>query len=120
MQDVMVASGIEDDAAGFSVKLPMAMPMMPAFGTKTQSFQFASVGIMNGPADTMMGFPTGTTFTPYAYFRNVSSSPIALQPSVNWMNGSSPQNVSLAASSSARPVEPRRLSVFSRWAAYVR
>jgi hypothetical protein len=33
---------------------------------------------MNGPADTMMGFPTGTTFTPYAYFRNVSSSPTAL------------------------------------------
>ena len=97
MEDVMVASGIEDDAAGFSAKLPMAMPMMSASSTKTQSFQFASVGIMNGPADTMMGFPNGTTFTPYAYFRNVSSSLIALQPSVNWMNGSSPQNVSLAA-----------------------
>jgi len=72
-EDVMLASGIEDDAAGFSAKLPMAMPMMSGSCGKTGSFQFASVGIMNGPADTMMGFPTGTIFTPYAYFRNVSS-----------------------------------------------
>jgi len=52
---------------------------------------------MNGPADTMMGFPKATVFTPYAYFRNVSSSPKVVQPSLNWMNGSSPQSANLPA-----------------------
>jgi hypothetical protein len=66
MEDVLVASGIEDDTAGFSANLPMAVPAMAA-ATQPQSFQFASVGIMNGLADTMMGFPTGTKFTPCAY-----------------------------------------------------
>jgi hypothetical protein len=96
MEDVLVASGIEDDTAGFSANLPMALPAM-ATVAQPQSFQFASVGIMNGQADTMMGFPIGTKFTPYAYFRNVSLSPTVVQPSVNWMNGSAPQSKTLPA-----------------------
>lgn len=63
MEDVLVASGIEDDTAGFSANLPMALPAMAA--GQPQSFQFASVGIMNGPADAMMGFPKAAKFTPY-------------------------------------------------------
>ncbi len=94
MDDLLVGAGIEDGTAGYSANLPIAMTGMPDPNGPRQ-LQFASVGIMNGPADPMMGFPKGLAFTPYIYLRNVSSSPRIVQTSVNWMNGSSPQTTNL-------------------------
>ena len=94
MDDLLVGAGIEDGTAGYSANLPVAMTGMPdPLGPR--QLQFASVGIMNGPADPMMGFPKGLAFTPYIYLRNVTSSPRVVQTSVNWMNGSSPQTTNL-------------------------
>ncbi len=109
MEDLLVAAGIEDDTAGFSANLPVAMPSMDSTAA-SQSFQFASVGMMNGVADSSMGFPAGTNFTPYAYLRNVSSSPRLIHVAVNWMNGSVPQTTDLP-DATLQPGESRQVTI---------
>ncbi len=50
---------------------------------------------MAGPADPMMAFPAGTTFTPYSVLRNISESLISVTPTIWWMAGGVPQSAQL-------------------------
>lgn len=53
-------------------------------------FTFASVGLMVGEPDPMMGFPRGTRFVPYLALRNTTPKPLVLIPVLNYMAGGQP------------------------------
>jgi hypothetical protein len=54
------------------------------------SYALASVGIMVGRPDPMMGFPADTTFSPYTVVRNTGAGPLSLTPALNYTAGSQP------------------------------
>ncbi|MBV9759862.1 MAG: hypothetical protein JO340_04800, partial [Acidobacteriaceae bacterium] len=52
---------------------------------------------MTGLADPMMGFPAGTTFTPYSVLRNVSDEAISITPRLYWMQAGAAHSAKLPA-----------------------
>jgi hypothetical protein len=81
-----IAGGIEDAEHGYSANLPLAMAASDAAQT-VASQTLASTGIMVGKPDPMMGFPPDLRFRPYAYFRNISSTPLRVLPQI-YLGGS--------------------------------
>jgi hypothetical protein len=74
-----VFGGIEDDEHGYSANVPINQVVK---GGGVTTVAFASPGVMVGKQDAMMGFPEHLRFEPYAYFRNVSDTPIELTGNV--------------------------------------
>jgi len=57
----------------------------PPASAKASQMSIAELGLMVGAADPMMLFPAGTTFTPYSVLRNISDAPMAVTPTLCWM-----------------------------------
>src|SRR5579875_1550563 len=74
-----VFGGIEDDEHGYSANVPINEVVK---GGSVTTVAFASPGVMVGKQDAMMGFPEHLRFEPYAYFRNVSDTPVELSGKV--------------------------------------
>lgn len=88
-----ISGGLEDPSVGYSSNLVFTVAPDDAAAA---DFTIAELGLMIGPADPMMAFPTGTTFTPYSVLRNTSDSPIAVTPTLWWMSNGSAQSAQLA------------------------
>lgn len=91
--DLLVNGGLEDIGVGYSAGIPFSAA--PASSTSS-SITVAELGLMTGPADPMMRFPTGTTFSPYTILRNVSNSVITATPTLWWMAGGTAQSFQLS------------------------
>ncbi len=92
---LVVNGGLEDQAVGYSATIPFVRA--PDATADAVQASMSELGLMTGPADPMMLFPAGTTFTPYSVLRNVSTDPITVSPTLWWMQGSAPQSASLPA-----------------------
>ena len=82
---LIVAGGLENASEGFSA--PMVFRTLRSGKSAEQAIRYASVGIMVGSPDPMMGFPEGTKFTPYAVLRNGDSKPLDVQPALYYLQG---------------------------------
>jgi hypothetical protein len=58
--------------------------------------QLASVGVMVNTQDPLLNFPASVSFSPYAYFRNVSATPRTLHFAVYYMDGRTVKTLPLA------------------------
>ena len=83
---MLLNGGLEDQTSGFSANLPFHFFAMPDPGNSTTE-TYAELGLMTGPADPMMSFPNGTTFTPFSVLRNVGNSPVTVTPTLYSMQG---------------------------------
>ncbi len=95
MDQLIVSGGLEDQGTGYSVAIPFTAPQKLELPNQPTQVEIAALGIMTGPADSMMAFPAGTTFTPYSVLRNASESPTSLVPTLWWMEGGSPHSAQL-------------------------
>ncbi len=87
-QDRLIVNGVlEDQGAGYSAAIPFA-PEISSSGMAQVQHDYVELGLMAGAADPMMSFPAGTTFTPYSILRNISAAPIAITPTLWWMERS--------------------------------
>lgn len=92
--DLLVNGGLEDIGSGYSANIPFtSAPASKGRSTAT----VAELGLMTGPADPMMHFPSGTAFTPYTVLRNVSTSSIRATPTLWWMASGSAHSALLSA-----------------------
>jgi hypothetical protein len=96
--DLLVNGGLEDIGVGYSAGIPFSTA--PA-SSAPSSITVAELGLMTGPADPMMRFPAGTTFSPYTVLRNVSNSAITATPTLWWMAGDTAHSFGLSALSLA-------------------
>lgn len=87
--DLLVNGGLQDQAVGYSAMLPF-MFLGGQLPDQTQ-MTVAELGMMVGPADPMLKFPAGTTFTPYSVLRNISDAPVTANPTLWWMADGAPQ-----------------------------
>ena len=94
MTDLVINGGLQDQAVGYSVGLPLAYASM---GSATSKASVAELGLMTGAADPMMQFPAGIVFTPYAIVRNISGSPLTATPTIWWMASGAAQSFQLPA-----------------------
>jgi hypothetical protein len=79
MSEVNVTGGLENRQEGYSALIPFWMPPMASMATPAGSpVTLGHAGIMVGTPDAMMGFPAGTTFTPYLALRNITARSIAV------------------------------------------
>ncbi len=85
---LVVAGGLANEQEGYSENMPFC-PHGTA-STSPAAYAVASVGIMVSQPDPMMGFPSGTTFNPYAVVRNTRGGHLTLVPALNYMAGSQP------------------------------
>jgi uncharacterized protein YjdB len=92
MSDLVINGGLEDQALGYSVGLPLTLVPMASNSSKAT---IAELGLMTGTADPMMQFPAGITFTPYTIVRNISNRPLTATPTVWWMAGGAAQSFQL-------------------------
>lgn len=80
--ELLINGGLEDIGSGYSANIPFNLASV---STQQSTATVVELGLMTGPADPMMRFPAGTTFTPYTVLRNVSSSVLRVSPTVWWM-----------------------------------
>jgi len=93
-----INGGLEDQAVGYSARLPMRPQPLTSSGSPPQSpeaITFSELGLMTGAADPMMNFPWGTVFTPYSLVRNISDEPACVTPQLWWMAGGAPHSATL-------------------------
>ena len=83
---LVVNGGLEDLATGYSAEMPLRPPLH--VNEKSTSTTWTELGLMTGAADPMMSFPTDTVFSPFSLVRNVSDEPVAVTPTLYWMEGS--------------------------------
>lgn len=83
---MLLNGGLEDQTSGFSANLPFHFFAMPD-PSKSTTETYAELGLMTGPADPMMSFPNGTTFTPFSVLRNIGNDPVTVTPSFYSMQG---------------------------------
>lgn len=98
LSSLFISAGTENAKQGFSA--PMYFrdvtdkeAATPGFGSGAR--QVASVGIMAGKQDPMMGFPDGTEFTPYAIVRNTGAQDMSVAPAVQYFVEGKPHSLSL-------------------------
>jgi len=94
---LLINGGLEDPGVGYSANLRFAAPThpLPPMAHFLTQQGIAELGLMVGPADPMMRFPSGTTFTPYSVVRNITSTPISATPNLWWMQGGAPKSFQL-------------------------
>lgn len=97
-----INAGLDDQAVGYSAHLlllpslqPASDPASDASPASPTEISFAELGLMNGAADPMMNFPSGTVFTPYSVVRNISDQPATVTPSLWWMAGGAAKSAQL-------------------------
>jgi hypothetical protein len=90
---LLLSAGLEDVAHGYSAQLPLAS--LPDAASQPSDNSAASVGLMVGAQDPMMGFPSGIRFTPYAYLRNNGTTPVQLYTQAMYMQGGRAQSLAL-------------------------
>ncbi len=90
---VQVVGGLEDATTGFSVDLPLAAQVPPPDAASPR--ELAAVGIMVNQQDPLLNFPASVSFTPYAFFRNISNAPKTLSLVVYYMDGRTQKSLSL-------------------------
>jgi hypothetical protein len=90
--DVIINGGLGDQNAGYSAVLPFTSALALS---QSSHVTVAELGLMTGPADPMMQFPAGVTFTPYAVLRNVSNATVVATPAVWWMAGGAAKSAQL-------------------------
>jgi hypothetical protein len=84
LPDALIVTGsLVDLTKGYSASIPFGSP--PSGSAKIAALSYAEIGLMAGAADPMMHFPAGTTFTPYAVLRDLSTQPISVTPVIYWM-----------------------------------
>ncbi len=96
-QEVSAAGGLLNDAEGYSATLEFqsTTAMRHSGQSEPSSFSWASVGIMVGAPDPMMGFPKNTVFAPYAVLRNSTDHELEIEPVLYLMAGSQMNKISL-------------------------
>ncbi len=87
---VQVFGGLEDATKGFSVDLPVALRLSATDGLGTQ--QLAAAGVMVNQQDPLLNFPDSVSFTPYAFFRNISATPKIVHFVAYYMEGRTPKS----------------------------
>ncbi|MGH9452943.1 MAG: Ig-like domain-containing protein [Terriglobia bacterium] len=112
---VMMLAGLENVQEGYSATLP-PYPEAPAPAATTAPILYGAAGMMIGNADPMMGFPSGTRFTPYAVLRNLTAKAIDVHPEVFYMQGASPVAVPLPVQI-LKPNETRQLDLIGMFPA---
>ena len=105
---LQLAGGLEDAVAGFSADLPLTVARAKAGDIGER--QYASVGILTNQQDPELGFPSTVKFWPYAFFRNISSTPRALHFAAYYMEGKTVTKLSLN-DMTLRPGEAQELAV---------
>lgn len=110
--DLLISGGLEDQTVGYSAIMPFALNPLPSGNANP----IAEIGLMNGPADPMMRFPAGITFTPYTVVRNTSNAPLSTTPTVWWMAGGASHSFQLPAITLAA-YQTRRLDLVASLAA---
>ena len=93
-EGVLINGGLEDDVSGYSANLAFHYRFASAPQPSAPEI-YAELGLMMGAADPMMLFPTGTEFTPFSVARNISNEPLAIKPTVHWMQGGEAHSVML-------------------------
>ncbi|MGO9096908.1 MAG: Ig domain-containing protein [Bryobacteraceae bacterium] len=83
--DLQVAGGLEEPAQGFSLDMPIVR-QTAAQGIPAQQ-RYAAAGVMVGQQQADLNFPAGVSFSPFAFFRNLASSPRQLRFEVYYMEG---------------------------------
>ena len=92
--DLIISGGLQDQTNGYSASLHLAVAMALPPAT---SVSVAELGLMNGPADPMLGFPAGIVFTPYSVLRNASPAPLVATPTFWWMAAGTAHSAQLPA-----------------------
>jgi hypothetical protein len=83
--DLQVSGGLEEPAQGFSLDIPIVRQTAAQGPPALQ--RYAAVGVMVGQQQADLNFPAGVSFSPFAFFRNLASSPRQLQFGVYYMEG---------------------------------
>ena len=111
---LVINGGLKDTSAGYSANMRFG----PAPSSSAQETQttLAELGLMVGAADPMMLFPAGTTFAPYSVLRNISDGPMAIKPTVWWMQAGLARSTELPVLTLS-PGQSRSLDVLSSIAA---
>jgi hypothetical protein len=79
--DVNIIGGMENADQGFSAPMYFRVAGLQA---DPGPRQLAAVGLMVGKPDPMMNFPTDVRFTPYIILHNAQSTPLPVQPSIEY------------------------------------
>ena len=107
MADLVINGGLEDQALGYSAALALVSSPVISTGSKAT---VAELGLMTGPSDPMMQFPSGIVFTPYTVARNISNTLLTAIPTVWWMAGGTAQSFQLP-KMSLLPYECQKLNI---------
>jgi hypothetical protein len=86
MSEIRATAGLMNDSEGYSANVEFQPHSANTSGPIAMSY--ASVGIMAGLPDPRMGFPKGSTFSPYAAIRNPTNHPLDAAPVLYLMAGS--------------------------------
>jgi hypothetical protein len=105
MGAILFSGGLLNEREGYSATMPF---FGHDFTADPKAISYASVGMMIGKQDPMMGFPVSAWFTPYVTLRNTTSRPLAVAGTFNYMAGGKPVSLSLPLSA-LNPYETRRL-----------
>lgn len=95
MSEIRATAGLMNDSEGYSANVEFQPHSANTSGPIAMSY--ASVGIMAGLPDPRMGFPKGSTFSPYAAIRNPTNHPLDAAPVLYLMAGSTVKKLSLPA-----------------------
>lgn len=111
MNGIIATGGLWDEATGYSADIPFWVhdgdPSSPS-----SVITYASVGLMMGKPDPMMGFPAGLSFTPYVVIENTTPQPLSVTWAFNYMSHGAPISLSLPVQQLS-PFETRRLGLAS-------
>ncbi|HZS26726.1 MAG TPA: hypothetical protein VFB76_05820 [Candidatus Angelobacter sp.] len=107
---LVVTGGLENANEGFSAGMRFKAVRDPGATSpaKVSAQVLAGVGMMVGEQDPMMMFPTGTRFTPYAAFHNVTPRVLSVTPSIHYMDSSVARTLALPVVELA-PFESRQI-----------
>jgi hypothetical protein len=97
--DLLITGGLQNDAIGYSATIPFLF--RESAPVEVAPHTYASVGMMIGKPDPMMGFPATTRFAPYAVIRNTTEDRLSVTSSIVYTNNGQPVTVPL-------PLKPLR------------
>ncbi len=90
---IQVVGGLEDAVKGFSADLPVSVRFPPVDQVGPQ--QMAAAGVMVNQQDPLLNFPASVSFTPYAFFRNISDTARTLKIVAWYMDGRTAKSLPL-------------------------
>ncbi len=108
---IKATGGLLHEAEGYSTNIPFSSHDLESTSAPAP-ITYASVGVMIGKPQPMMGFPPALSFAPYAVLRNATPQPLAVTATFNYAPGGSPVSLSLPVPA-LQPLETRRLDLGS-------